>query len=55
MITGSELLKEINEVKKKAEFVEITYPGNEIWSEVNSKLKEIIQLIKSDKRIFGWK
>jgi len=26
MITGSKLLKELEEIKKKAEFVEITYP-----------------------------
>ena len=54
MITGNELLKELEEVKKKAEFVEITYPGNEIWPKVNSKLKELIQFIKSDKRIYKW-
>lgn len=54
MITGNELLKELEEVKKKAEFVEITYPGNEIWPEVNSKLKELIQFIKSDKRMYKW-
>ncbi len=54
MITGNELLKELEEVKKKAEFVEITYPGNEIWPEVNSKLNELIKFIKSDKRIYKW-
>lgn len=30
MITGNELLKDLESLKKKAEFVEITYPGNEI-------------------------
>lgn len=54
MITGNELLKDLQTLKKKAEFVEITYPGNEIWPEVNSKLKEVLQLIKSDKRIYQW-
>ena len=54
MITGSKLLKELEEIKKKAEFIEITYPKNEIWSEVNSKLKDVIQLIKMDKRIYQW-
>jgi hypothetical protein len=54
MITGNELLKDLQALKKKAEFVEITYPGNEIWPEVNSKLKEVLQLIKSDKRIYQW-
>ena len=54
MITGSKLLKELEEIKKKAEFVEITYPKNEIWSEVNSKLRDLIDFIKSDKRIYKW-
>ena len=54
MITGSELLKDLETVKHKAEFVEITYPGNEIWIEVNSKLLEIINIVKSDKRMYKW-
>lgn len=54
MITGSELFKDLKSLKRKAEFVENTYQGNEIWSEVNSKLNEIIQLIKSDKRMYKW-
>lgn len=54
MITGNELLKELESLKKRAEFVEITYPGNEIWKEVNSKLNDIIKLIKSDKKIYKW-
>ena len=54
MITGSEILKDLESLKKKSEFVEITYPGNEIWKEVNSKLEEIVQLIKSDKRMYKW-
>ena len=35
MITGNEALKDLQAIKKKAELVEITYPGTEIWSEVN--------------------
>ena len=54
MITGTELLNELESLKKKAEFVEITYPGNEIWSEVNSKLDELIKFIKSDKKLYKW-
>jgi len=54
MITGSEFLKDLEGLKRKAEFVEITYPGNEIWSEVNSKLKDLIDFIKSDKRMYKW-
>lgn len=54
MITGSEILKDLQSLKKKSEFVEITYPGNEIWKEVNSKLSELIKLVKSDKKIYRW-
>lgn len=54
MITGNEVLKDLESLKKKAEFVEITYPGNEIWKEVNSKLEELIKIIKSDKRMYLW-
>lgn len=54
MITGTELLKDLETLKKKAEFVEITYPGNKIWPEVNSKIRNIIEFIKSDKRMYGW-
>ncbi len=35
MINGTELLSDLQEVKKKAELVEVVYPGNEIWSDVN--------------------
>ena len=54
MITGTELLNDLQEVKKKAEFVEVVYPGNEIWSDVNYKLNEIIKLIKTDKLLYSW-
>ena len=54
MITGSELLNNLQEIKKKAELVEVIYPGNEIWPEVNYKLSEIINLIKKDKILYSW-
>jgi hypothetical protein len=54
MITGNELLKDLESLKKKAEFVEITYPGNEIWPIVNSKLTELIKFIKTDKNLYKW-
>ena len=54
MITGSELVKDLEEVKKKAEFIEVTYVNNPLWPEVNNKLKELISLIKKDMRIFGY-
>jgi len=54
MITGGELLNDLKAVKKKAEFVEITYPNNDIWPKVNSKLGEIISLINNDMKIFGY-
>ena len=54
MITGSELLKDLEQIKKKAEFVEITYINNDIWPKVNQKLEDIITLIKSDMKMFGY-
>lgn len=54
MITGSELLKDLEQAKKKAEFVQITYPNNDIWPEVNQKLEDLILLIKSDMKMFGY-
>ena len=54
MITGRDLLKELKEVKKKAEFVEVTYPNNSLWPIVNVKLKEIINLISNDMKIYGY-
>lgn len=54
MITGNELLKDLESLKKKAEFVEIIYPGNEIWSIVNSKLAELIKFVKTDKNLYKW-
>ena len=54
MITGIELLNDLQEVKKKAELVKITYPGNEIWSNINNRLEEIIKMIKSDKKLYRW-
>ena len=54
MITGVGLLKELENVKKKAEFVEITYPNNSLWPLVNERLEKLISLIKNDKKIYGW-
>lgn len=54
MTTGKDLLKELKEVKKKAEFVEVTYPNNSLWPIVNVKLKEIINLISDDMKIYGY-
>lgn len=54
MTTGKDLLKELKEIKKKAEFVEVTYPNNSLWPIVNVKLKEIINLISNDMKIYGY-
>jgi hypothetical protein len=54
MTTGKDLLKELEEIKKKAEFVEVTYPNNSLWPIVNVKLKEIINLISNDMKIYGY-
>lgn len=54
MITGTELLNDLEAAKKKAELIEVVYPGNEIWPDVNYKLGEIIKIIKSDKKMYKW-
>lgn len=54
MITGSEILKDLQAIKKKAEFVEVTYPNNLLWPDVNKRLEELILIIKKDMKIFGY-
>lgn len=54
MITGSEILKELQAIKKKTEFTEITYPNNDIWPKVNASLSNIISSLKNDIKIFGY-
>jgi hypothetical protein len=54
MITGSEILKDLQTIKKKVEFAEITYPNNDIWIKVNNKLEDIISLLKNDIKLFGY-
>jgi len=54
MITGSEILKDLEAIKKKAEFAEITYSNNDIWSKVNEKLSDVISIIKKDMKVFGY-
>jgi len=53
MITTSEILKDLNSLQKKIEFAQITYPNNDIWNIIYPKIKEIYNLLKRDKRIFG--
>ena len=54
MITGSEVLGNLKTIKKKVDFLEITYPGNILWPEVNKQLENIISSINKDLRIFGY-
>ena len=54
MITGSEILMDLEKVKKKAEFAEITYSNNDVWSSVNERLQNIIYILKNDMKIFGY-
>ena len=54
MITASEIIKDLEKVKKKSEFSEITYPNNNIWPEVINRLEGIILLLKNDTKIFGY-
>ena len=54
MINGAELLSDLKKIKNKAEFIETTYPNNELWSTVNRELENLISLIKKDMKIFGY-
>jgi hypothetical protein len=54
MITAGEIIKDLEEVKKKVEFAEITYPNNHIWVELNDRLENTILLLKCDMKIFGY-
>ena len=54
MITGSEILKDLEAVKKKAEFVEITYSNNDIWPTINRELANIIHILEKDMKMFGY-
>ena len=54
MITGGEILKDLENIKKKIEFAQIIYSNNSIWPEVNKKLNNVIDVLKSDMKIFGY-
>ena len=54
MITGTEILGNLKTIKKKIDFLEITYPGNAMWPEVNKQLDSLISLINRDMKIFGY-
>lgn len=54
MVTAGEIISELESTLKKVEFLEVTYPGNDLWSKIQKDLKEIIVSIKSDIRMFGY-
>lgn len=54
MITGTEVLSNLKTIKKKVDFLEITYPSNTLWPEVNKQLENLISLINRDLKTFGY-
>ena len=54
MITGTEVLGNLKTIKKKVDFLEITYPGNTLWPEVNKQLESLISTIGKDLKMFGY-
>lgn len=54
MITGSEILKDLETIKKKAEFAEVIYSNNDIWPTINKELTTIIHILEKDMKMFGY-
>lgn len=55
MITGSELLADLENVKKKSQLIKERYSSDMLWQKIDEKLDEIVKLIKMDMRIYGYK
>ena len=54
MITASEITKDLDKVIKKVEFLQVTYPRNELWPTIYERLKDVNLLIKTDIKMFGY-
>ena len=54
MITGSEVIKDLDDVIKKVEFLRITYPKNDLWPIIHSDLNCILTKIQKDRKIYGY-
>ena len=54
MITSSEVLNDLEATLKKVDFLQVTFPKNDLWPKVSNNLKEIILSVKKDKKLFGY-
>ena len=54
MITGNEVIKDLDNVIKKVEFLRITFPKNDLWPVVHTELQNILKVIQKDKNIYGY-
>lgn len=54
MITSGEVLLDLESTLKKVELLQVTFPRNDLWPKINNNLKEIILLIKKDRKLFGY-
>lgn len=54
MIQINELIKDLNSLKKKAEFIKDNQPNNSLCNEVCIKIDDLINFIKKDMRLFGY-
>lgn len=55
MITGREILKDLEAIKKKVEFAEVTYSNNDIWPTISKELANIIHILEKDMKMFGYR
>ena len=54
MITGGEVIKDLDNVIKKVEFLRITFPKNDLWPKIQTELKGVLETIQKDKKIYGY-
>ena len=54
MITTGEIIKDLESTIKKVEFLQVTYPRNELWPTVYEELKKTKILIEKDLKMFGY-
>lgn len=54
MITGNELLKDLETIKLKSEYIKNNLVNNKIWKKVDSMIEDTIKVIKTDKHMYRW-
>lgn len=54
MITGGEVIKDLDNVIKKVEFLRVTFPKNDLWPVIHTELQNILKVIKKDIKLYGY-